>query len=47
MKCTILGDGTIQHFGITFDEYKPATFNLRCTTTEPSLQRGEIGETVK
>lgn len=28
--CTILGDGTIQHFGEIFPQYKPATIYMTC-----------------
>jgi len=28
--CMIMGDEEIQHWGINFDKYKPATVRIRC-----------------
>ena len=30
--CVIWGDGKIQHFGIDFKEYEPATIKIKCTS---------------
>ena len=30
--CTIRGDGTVQHFGIKFKDFEPATFYIKCTS---------------
>ena len=29
-NCTIIGDGKVQHWGVIFEEYEPATINVRC-----------------
>lgn len=28
--CKVIGDGTIQHFGTDFKDYKPANIYLKC-----------------
>lgn len=34
--CTIRGDGKVQHFGIKFDEFDPATFQIMCVPGSPT-----------
>ena len=33
-NCTIQGDGTVQHWGVDFKEFDPATFYIYCTPIE-------------
>ena len=32
-NCTIIGDGEVQHWGVIFEDYEPATINVRCSLT--------------
>ena len=34
--CTIIGDGKIQHWGVKFKEYEPATINVKCLESKNS-----------
>ena len=31
-ECHIVGDGTVQHWGIEFKDYEPATTTVKCVT---------------
>jgi len=36
--CTIIGDETVQHFGVDIPGYPPAQIYLECTKMAPSLK---------
>ena len=35
-NCNLFGDGTVQHFGVTFPEHAPASVFIQCTPIVPS-----------
>ena len=41
-NCVIFGDGKVQHFGVQFEDFAPATVYLKCDT----LEQGE-GKSLK
>lgn len=33
-NCTIIGDGTVQHFGVNFEDHPPATVKVICQSMD-------------